>query len=160
MAEPKGELTRQKRSKVEAAYEVHLGMLKTSGEILAFWYEPLSFRLGPDLHYRPDFLVMRTDRVLELHETKPIGGAGIRAKGGPRFGNDSIVKLRACAGLFPFPCYIVTPEDRGMTSWHLRRVAWEPAKPSPITIPPEAGEPIRATVPTSGEIRVNRKVIG
>ena len=160
MPDPIGELLQPKQTKLEKAYHAHLETAKRWGGMREFWCETITLRLGPDCRYTADFLVMRNDGVLELHETKPIGGDKVRAKGAPGFGNDSIVKMRIAAGIFPFPCYIVTPEDRGMTSWHLRRVAWEPVKPSPITIPPETGEPIRATVPASGEIRVNRKVIG
>lgn len=134
MPEPLGELLPPKMSKVEMAYSGHLALQKSAGEILEFWFEKITLKLGPDCHYKPDFMVMRTDRVLELHEAKPIGGAGIRAKGGPRFGNDSIVKLRACAGSFPFPCFIVVPEDKGMNRWVKKRVLYESEKA--VAMPP------------------------
>ena len=164
MAEPLGELLQPKMTKLEIAYGAHLGLQKAAGEILAFWFEEITLKLGPDVRYTPDWLVMRTDRVLELHETKPIGGAGIRAKGGPRFGNDSVVKLRACAGSFPFPCFIVTPEDKGMTRWVKKRVVYEAKKAVPaepvISIPAQSEE-ICAAVPASGTVTVlRRKVVG
>jgi len=165
MPEPLGELLPPKQTKLEIAYGNHLALQKAAGEILAFWFEGITLRLGPNVRYNPDFLVMRTDRVLELHETKPIGGAGIRAKGGPRFGNDSIVKLRACAGSFPFPCFIVTPEDKGMSRWVKKQVVYETAREVPITIPAgtlEEGDSIRFTAvgPTIQTVRIHRKVIG
>lgn len=165
MNEPLGELLPPKMSKVEIAYDAHLALQKAAGEIVEFWFNKITLKLGPDCHYKPDFMVMRTDRVLELHETKPIGGAGIRAKGGPRFGNDSIVKLRACAGSFPFPCFIVTPEDKGMSRWVKKRVVYEPerkaaAAEAVISIPAQAEE-IRGVVAVSGPVMVlRRKVVG
>lgn len=163
MAEPLGELLQPRMTKLETAYGAHLGLQKAAGEILAYWFEEITLKLGPDVRYTPDWLVMRTDRVLELHETKPIGGAGIRAKGGPRFGNDSIVKLRACAGSFPFPCFIVTPEDKGMTRWVKKRVVYVKEQESEVTVlypePLKAGDTISITAigPVSG---LKRKVIG
>ena len=164
MDEPLGELLPPKMSKVEIAYDAHLALQKAAGEIVEFWFEKITLKLGPDCRYSPDFMVMRTDRVLELHETKPIGGAGIRAKGGPRFGNDSIVKLRACAGSFPFPCFIVTPEDKGMTRWVKKRVVYEQERKTvpaaEIHVSPETIE-IRGLVPMTGRMTVmRRKVIG
>lgn len=163
MNEPLGEMLPPKMSKLEIAYDAHLALQKAAGEIVEFWYEKITLKLGPNCHYKPDFMVMRTDRVLELHETKPIGGAGIRAKGGPRFGNDSIVKLRACAGSFPFPCFIVTPEDKGMSRWVKKRVVYVKERESEVTVlysePLKAGDLINVTVsgPVSG---LKRKVIG
>lgn len=163
MPEPLGELLPPKMSKVEMAYSGHLALQKSAGEILEFWFEKITLKLGPDCHYKPDFMVMRTDRVLELHEAKPIGGAGIRAKGGPRFGNDSIVKLRACAGSFPFPCFIVVPEDKGMNRWVKKRVVYSRENETETTIvypePMKAGGTIQIDVrgPVSD---LKRKVVG
>lgn len=163
MNEPIGELLPPKMSKVEVAYDAYLTLQKAAGEIVEFWFEKITLKLGPDCRYSPDFMVMRTDRVLELHETKPIGGAGIRAKGGPRFGNDSIVKLRACAGSFPFPCFIVTPEDKGMSRWVKKRVVYVKERESEVTVlypePLKTGDLI--TVTARGPVSdLKRKVIG
>ena len=83
---------RDRMNKTECRFESEvLSPLKQSGEILWYGFEALNFRLGPRVHYRPDFVVVKPDRVPEFNEVK---GGFIR--------QDSRVKFRTAAGLYPF----------------------------------------------------------
>jgi hypothetical protein len=73
-------------NRTEAAYAL---MLQAKG--LSFWYEAITLKLGPDVRYTPDFLVMLPDGLLECHEVK---GSFTR--------DDAKAKFRVAAGLFPF----------------------------------------------------------
>src|SRR5262245_56874604 len=82
------------RSKTEARYADLLKTRLACEDILAFWYEPMSLRLGHQCHYTPDFLVQRPGTaLLEFVEIK---GSFIRDR--------SLVKPRAAATRFP--CYV------------------------------------------------------
>jgi len=54
----------------EQAYAAVLDGLKSAGQILNYWYEPMKLRLAQKTFYTPDFLVMASDYTLELHEVK------------------------------------------------------------------------------------------
>ncbi len=74
----------------EAKYAEYLDGLKADGVILWYLYEGMTFKLGKDCRYTPDFDVMLPDGTIELHETK--GHWTEQAK----------VKIRVAADLFPF----------------------------------------------------------
>jgi len=57
-------------NKTEQAYAVYLQQLMLAGEILHFEFEPLKLRLADKTFYTPDFLVVRPDGLMELHEVK------------------------------------------------------------------------------------------
>lgn len=77
-------------NKLEAAYAAALGEEQRQGRISWFAYEPMKLRIGKACYYTPDFLVVRADGVLEVHETKGF------------WRDDARVKLRAVAERFPF----------------------------------------------------------
>lgn len=81
-----------KMNNTEARYAALLDQRKSAGEILWWAYEGISFRLA-DLrcHYHPDFSVMLPDGTMEIHETK--GGFARE---------DSLIKLKVAASLYPF----------------------------------------------------------
>lgn len=54
----------------EARYAKHLEWRRQRGEIAAFWYESVKFRLADKTWYTPDFKVMKADGQIELHELK------------------------------------------------------------------------------------------
>lgn len=83
-------------NKLEAAYAQQLELRKAAGEVLWWAYEPMSLRLAPATHYRPDFAVMLSDCTLEIHETK-----------GNNMEDDSWCKLKIAAALFPFQFILV-----------------------------------------------------
>lgn len=82
----------------ERRYAAHLQALKDAGVILDFAFEPLKLRLGPDWKtaYTPDFLVVRADAVMELHEVKG------------HWEDDARVKVKVAARLHPFVFVAVT----------------------------------------------------
>lgn len=63
---PKGE----GMNKTERLYAAHLEALKRAGTILGWAYEPVKLRLAAATFYTPDFLVIRADGAMELHEVK------------------------------------------------------------------------------------------
>ena len=77
------------QNKTEARYDDFLRLLKCAGEILDYRWDAINLRLGPDVHYRPDFLVVYSDRF-EIHEVKGF------------FRDDAKVKVRTAAALFPW----------------------------------------------------------
>ena len=57
-------------NKTEAAYAEHLEMLKTTGFVLWYVFEGVTFKLAEGCRYTPDFMVMNTGLGLECHEVK------------------------------------------------------------------------------------------
>ena len=74
-------------NKLEARYSQKLELMKATGEILDWLYEPMGLRLGSKCFYHPDFLVIYEDRF-EWHETKGF------------MRDDALVKLKASASKF------------------------------------------------------------
>lgn len=64
-------------NRTEAAYSRRLDRMRAAGEILAWRYEALTFRLGHRCNYTPDFLVVCAGEV-QIHEVK---GGFIREDG-------------------------------------------------------------------------------
>ena len=87
-------------NKTETRYSEVLEARKLSGEIQMWLYESVRLKLADGLWYLPDFLVMASDDVIEMHEVKGYEEAKARAK-----------RLMAAA-IFPFRFYKVT-EPRG-----------------------------------------------
>lgn len=77
-------------NKLERRYAEHLEGQKKAGMILDYKAHPGSLKLGPNLHYRPDFFVISLEGVLEVHETKGY------------MREDAQVKIKAAAQLFPY----------------------------------------------------------
>lgn len=78
------------RSKTERDYAGELELRKRAGDIRAYYYEPCNWRLGNNCYYRPDFLVIHTDGLVEFVEVKA-GNILERAR----------VKFAACAERYP-----------------------------------------------------------
>lgn len=92
-------------NKLEAAYSEHLDQQYAAGLIL--WrsqHEPLSLKLADNTFYRPDFMVLAADSVLEIHDTK-----------GGFFPDKNKAKWKIAAQMFPFRFVIVrrVPQERG-----------------------------------------------
>lgn len=77
-------------NKLERRYAEHLERMRMAGKILHWKAHPGSLKLGPNLHYRPDFFVVALDGTLEVHETKGY------------MRDDAQVKIRAAAEIFPW----------------------------------------------------------
>lgn len=67
-------------NKTEVEYAAHLGELLIAGDILGWWFEPVTLRLAKLTTYRPDFLVMHTSGLLEFREVKGHWEDDARAK--------------------------------------------------------------------------------
>lgn len=88
-------------NKTEIAYSFILEARLMAGEIVDFWFEGITLKLGPDCRYTPDFLVQMADATMEIHEVK---GGSRKADGSIWFHgmDDSMVKLRVAVDKFPF----------------------------------------------------------
>jgi len=75
----------------EKAYAQILELQKANGTIKGWWFEAMTFKLGSDCRYTPDFMVQMPSDEIEFHEIK--GGV---------WRDDSRVKLRMAADKFPF----------------------------------------------------------
>ena len=89
-------------NKTEARY---FQFLRSSGDpVLSIEFEAMTFRLGQDCRYTPDFMVVRHDRI-EYHEVK---GGYIR--------EDAAVKIKAAASRWPwFVWYLAVWKDKRWT---------------------------------------------
>ena len=104
----RGRTERGKMNSTEEAYSQHLESRKMAGEILGWWYESITLKLGPDCRFNPDFLVQIADGTLELHDTK--ARMKKKAKDGsayfkPLIEDDARAKLSVTAGMFPFSVF-------------------------------------------------------
>ena len=82
----------------------YLEQQKHAGLILKYWFERFTWKIASNrCSYTPDFLVMRPDKTLELHEVK--GSLKI-------FADDAKVKCKVCADECPIPLFIVTPKTK------------------------------------------------
>ena len=110
----KGRLRPGEMNRTEKAYAARLDALKASGEISAWWFEDLKLRIAAGAcWYCPDFLVMRSDGALELHEVK----------GSPRvFLDDAKVKAKAAATRYPFPLFVAYPDKQSPAGWRVQEL--------------------------------------
>lgn len=92
-------------NRLETSYAALLDNRKHKGEILAWWFEAVAFRVGERCFWHPDFLVMLADGTLEIHDTKGFTK------------DDATVKARAVAAKFPMTVYHVTYTKKGGWKW-------------------------------------------
>lgn len=103
-----GRIAQPAMNKIERDYHEHLHSRLRSGEILWHAFEAITLKLGHDLRYTIDEFVMVADGALQAHEVK-----------GDYEREDSKIKRRAAAALFPWPLYLVTRNGDG---WKLTQV--------------------------------------
>ncbi len=101
---------RGQMNKAEALYAQHLKTLEHAGEVAWFAYEAIKLRLANNTFYSPDFLVMRPDGQLEVHEVKGAKGDGYYAE------EDAKIKAKVAASIYPFMFKIV---------WHVKGRGWQ-----------------------------------
>lgn len=65
-----GRLPKGTMNKTEAAYAKDLDERKRTGDVIEWRFHPMNIRLGPGVFYEVDFLVLRRDQTVEIHETK------------------------------------------------------------------------------------------
>ena len=103
------------RSKTEVAYATYLDLLKKTGEIVDWAYEPEIWKLAHRCTYCPDFCVTLVSADIQWHEIK--GRKGARFWCEP----DAWIKIKVAAALFPDrKIYVVWPGDHG--DWQKERV--------------------------------------
>lgn len=100
----KGRLKQGQMNKTEKAYAAYLESEKQAGRVTAFWFEAIKLKIAEGAcFYSPDFMILRPDGFIELHEVK----------GSPKiFQEDAKVKVKSCATQYPFPVFVVFPKKK------------------------------------------------
>lgn len=83
-------IPKPKLNKTEVAYREHLEFRKRAGEIADYSVQSVTFKLGDDCRYTPDFLVIENDRTMTFVEIKGF------------LRDDALVKFRAAQDKFPW----------------------------------------------------------
>ena len=100
-------------NKGEKAYADRLEALRQRGIISAWYFESVSFLLGPNCRFTPDFEVHDADGFIDYHEVKA------NSKGRWRAEDDARVKMKAFVDKYPMrPLRVVWPKDRTYDYWH------------------------------------------
>lgn len=100
------------RSKTERRWA---RLLSACDQVQWWGYEPMSRRIGPKRHYRPDFEVIRADGGIEYHEIK-----------GGHVWDRALVKPSAAASIYPFFDWLVIQQEKKGALW---TVEWrEPSR--------------------------------
>lgn len=100
----RGNLPTSGMNRLEAAWASDLEVRRRVGEIAWFRYEGVTLKLAHDTRYTPDFAVMLANGEMEMHETK---GGFMR--------EDSFIKIKLAASLFPFRFYLIRRDKSGLT---------------------------------------------
>lgn len=103
----KGRLKKGIMNKTEQSYARYLEEQKALGIIEAYWFEALKFQVAEGAcFYTPDFLVLRKNGEVELHEVK--GSKSI-------FQDDARVKCKVVAAKYPFKLVVAykRPQKNG-----------------------------------------------
>lgn len=77
-------------NKTEAAYAKALEIEKQAGLVAWYAFESIKFKLAKKTFYTPDFIVMRSDGSIEVHEVKGF------------WQDDAKVKIKVASEKFPF----------------------------------------------------------
>lgn len=80
----------------EEAFAVELEQMKQRGEILAYWFESMTFRLAPKTTVTFDFIVVDSDCNVVAYEVK-----GGKKDGKPFVMEDAHLKYKVFAEKFP-----------------------------------------------------------
>ena len=97
----KGRMKKGELNRTESAYAMYLEGEKQAGRIADFWFESLKLKVADGAcWYLPDFMILRPNGELELHEVK----------GSPRiFADDAKVKCKSVATQYPFALFVAYP---------------------------------------------------
>jgi hypothetical protein len=104
---------REYDSKLEREYAWHLELEKTGGRIRDYKAHPGSLKLADGVRYNPDFLVVRLDGIIEMHEVK-----GGYKKDSKRYDKGRI-KFRTAAEVFPWFQFVWVTCVKG--KWNFER---------------------------------------
>ena len=111
-----GRLPAGQMNKLEAAYAAHLELLRASGDILWWKFEPARLCLAPKTTYQPDFMVLRKDCQVVFDEVKG------------HMRDDAAVKIKVAASMFPFQFPIIRKANKGGSMWNITNVGPDEAE--------------------------------
>lgn len=97
-------------NKTEERFALRLEEWLAAGQISAWWFEPISWKLADATRYVPDFMVQHESGALALYEVK--GTKGREYMTTP----DAWVKLKIAAEQMPFPLTVAWQTKDG--HWH------------------------------------------
>lgn len=92
-------------NRLETDYWSYLDMLKTIGEVHDFRFESLKFKMANRTFYTPDFLVIKPDGAVEIHEVKGF------------WEDDARVKIKVIAEQHSWFIFIGVTKDRKTKAW-------------------------------------------
>ncbi len=95
-----GRLPAGKMNRTEAAYAAHLETLRMAGEVAWWRFEGVKLRLADSTFYSPDFAVMLTGGIMEMHEVKGF------------WRDDARAKIKIAAEQYPFRFISVTARSK------------------------------------------------
>lgn len=91
----------------ERAYADYLNVRKQAGEIIGWWFEPVTWKLARRTTYTPDFMVMLSSEEIEFVDVKGF------------MEDDAAVKIKVAAAMFPFRFVLVKKRGKG---WDVKEV--------------------------------------
>lgn len=100
-------------NRLEAEYALMLDAMKAEGKVLWWSFDAIKLRLADLTFYTPDFLIMRADCGMEVHEVK-----------GGLIEDDAMVKIKVAASLYPF-VFVLCQKKRKNDPWLYRRLTEE-----------------------------------
>jgi len=93
-------------NKTERNYAGYLEKLKLNGDIIDWAHEPFNLRLADRTFYKPDFIVITSDRTIEIHEVKG------------HWQDDALVKIKVAAENHPWFTFRAVFHEKGF--WKYR----------------------------------------
>src|SRR5687768_11992803 len=111
-----GRLPAGQMNKTEAAYAAHLELLKASGDILWWKFEPAKLRLADKTFFTCDFMVLRKDGLVLMDEVKGF------------MKDDAAVKIKVAASMYPFQFRIVRKAGKAGGMWSIQNVGPDEAE--------------------------------
>jgi len=93
---------------MEKRYAAHLETRRLVGEIIGWKFEAIKLKLARATFYNPDFLVLKLDWRIELHETKG------------KMEDDAAVKLKLATQMFPEFRIVVVRLEGKPKHWSFR----------------------------------------
>lgn len=113
-------------NKLEQSRAEDLEAMRLRGEINAWWFEAITFKLADDTRYTPDFVIQATDGTMYIEETKGF------------WKDDALVKIKVAAAMFPFRFYGLTGKTKKAGGGWERREFKGWADEVPQALPDEA----------------------
>lgn len=108
-----GRLPAGTMNKTEEAYSKHLELLKASGDILWWKFEPAKLRLANKTFYTCDFMLLKKDGLVCMDEVKGF------------MTDDAAVKIKVAASIYPFQFRIIRKNG---SMWSIQNVGPDEAE--------------------------------